>query len=90
MQLIIGLGEEDVHKRAMARGKQGGRERSLAELESCFFFDIKIWGILFFPKNCLLKGLLPSKESPEMAERVILVPNPEVKLQPGAALEQSF
>lgn len=48
MQLITGLGEEDVNKRAMAGGKQGGRERSLAK--SCFFFDIKTWG-LFFPSH---------------------------------------
>lgn len=41
MQLITGLREEDVNKRAMARGKQGGRERK--ESGQIFSFDIKTW-----------------------------------------------
>lgn len=87
-QLITGLGEEDVNKRAMAGGKQGGRERNLAKL--CFFFDIKTWGIFFFKRTAFLWDFSQAKRSnPEMTERAILLPNPEVECQHGATFEQS-
>jgi hypothetical protein len=84
MQLITGLGEEDVNKRAMAGGKQGGRERSLAK--SCFFFDIKTWGIFFSSTWDFSQA---KRSNPETTKRAILVPNPEVQCQHGAAFEQS-
>lgn len=89
MQLITGLGEEGVNKRAMAGGNQGGRKRSLAKLDSCFFFDIKMWGIFFFQRPAFSWDFSKAKRSnPEMTKRVILAPNPEMECQAGLHLSK--